>query len=205
MFHWLTGNPFETAVLPIGDWVAKFVSWLVANYRFIFQNIKQPIDVLLSGIETNLRSCPPLVFIGIMFLLAWQAAQLRVAIFVAAALTVVGLIGAWLPAMTTLAIVLTSVLFCCVVGIPLGIFAAHSDRFDKAIRPVLDFLQTVPSFVYLVPIVMLFGIGNVAGVFVTIIYALSPIIRLTALGIRQVRADLVERLRRLALRPSRHC
>jgi glycine betaine/proline transport system permease protein len=91
-----------------------------------------------------------------------------------------------------LAIVLTSVTFCILIGIPLGILAARNDRFEGILRPVLDLMQTIPSFVYLVPVVMLFGIGNVPGVLVTIIYALAPIVRLTNLGIRQVRPDLVE-------------
>ena len=119
-------------------------------------------------------------------------ARLRVAIFVAIAFVLIGLIGAWPEAMTTLAIIITSVLVCCVIGIPVGILIAQNDILESIARPVLDFLQTIPSFVYLVPIVMLFGIGNVAGVAVTIIYAVSPLIRLTNLGIRQVRHDLVE-------------
>jgi glycine betaine/proline transport system permease protein len=94
--------------------------------------------------------------------------------------------------MITLAMVLCAVVFCTVVGIPLGILAGRSNRFDSALRPVLDAMQTTPAFVYLVPIVMLFSIGNVAGVLATIVFALPPIIRLTSLGIRQVHPELVE-------------
>ena len=188
----LTWNPFASPVLPVGDWVAEFVRWLVTNYRFVFQAMKAPIDAVLSGVEHGLRSCPPMIFIALVFLFAWQVARLRVAIFVAVAFVLIGLIGAWPEAMTTLAIIITSVLVCCVIGIPVGILTAQNDLLEDIVRPVLDFLQTIPSFVYLVPIVMLFGIGNVAGVVVTIIYAVSPLIRLTNLGIRQVRDDLVE-------------
>jgi glycine betaine/proline transport system permease protein len=88
--------------------------------------------------------------------------------------------------------VLTAVVFCAIVGIPLGILAARSDRFASGIRPVLDIMQTTPAFVYLVPVVMLFGVGMVPGIIATIIFALPPIIRLTNLGIRQVRGELVE-------------
>jgi glycine betaine/proline transport system permease protein len=113
----------------------------------------------------------------------------------------IGLIGAWTESMTTLSIVLTAILFCSAVGIPIGILASRSDRFAAVLRPVLDLMQTIPSFVYLVPVVMLFGIGNVPGVIVTIVYALSPIIRLTNLGIRQVRPDMVEAARAFGASP----
>ncbi|NGO55349.1 ABC transporter permease subunit [Allomesorhizobium camelthorni] len=185
-------DPFQMFTIPVGEWASEATKWIVTNFRYVFQNIKLPIDFILSGIEAGLRGCPPLVFIGCAFLLAWQVAGMRTAVFVAAALFAIGSIGAWPEAMTTLAIVLTAVFFCCVTGIPLGILAAQNDLFEKVLRPALDFLQTIPSFVYLVPIVMLFGIGNVSGVIVTIIYALAPVVRLTNLGIRQVREDLVE-------------
>ncbi|MCF6238917.1 MAG: ABC transporter permease subunit, partial [Candidatus Marinimicrobia bacterium] len=93
---------------------------------------------------------------------------------------------------TLLAMVLSSVVFCALVGIPVGIWAGRSDRFETALRPVLDAMQTTPAFVYLVPIVMLFSVGNVAGVLATIVFALPPVIRLTCLGIRQVHPELVE-------------
>jgi glycine betaine/proline transport system permease protein len=104
----------------------------------------------------------------------------------------IGLLGLWEETMITLAMVFCSVVFCTVVGIPLGIMAGRSDRFEASLRPVLDAMQTTPAFVYLVPIVMLFSIGNVAGVLATIVFALPPIIRLTSLGIRQVHPELVE-------------
>lgn len=185
-------EPFNTSVIPVGEWSSDFIRWVVANFRDIFQAIKVPINMVLSGTEAALRACPPFAFIAFVFLFAWQVAAFRTAVFVAISLLLVGLIGAWPEAMTTLAIVLTSVIFCCVTGIPIGIMSARSKMFESILRPLLDFMQTIPSFVYLVPIVMLFGIGNVSGVIVTIIYALAPVVRLTNLGIRQVREDLVE-------------
>ena len=110
-------------------------------------------------------------------------------------MTFVGLIGAWTEAMVTLSLVITAVFFCAVVGLPLGIWIARNDRVAGFVRPVLDAMQTTPAFVYLVPIVMLFGIGNVPGVVVTIIFALPPLVRLTNLGIRQVPPDLIEAAR----------
>jgi glycine betaine/proline transport system permease protein len=153
---------------------------------------RQPVHVVLTAMESGLRGTPSLIVLGLITLLAWQVAGRRVGILVAMCLAFIGLIGAWGPAMTTLAIVLTSVTFCILIGIPLGILAARNDRFEGILRPVLDLMQTIPSFVYLVPVVMLFGIGNVPGVLVTIIYALAPVVRLSNLGIRQVRPDLVE-------------
>lgn len=107
-------------------------------------------------------------------------------------MTLIGLLGLWQDSMTTLAMVLSSVIFCAIAGVPLGIIAGRSDRFEGFMRPVLDAMQTTPAFVYLVPIVMLFSVGNVAGVLATIIFAVPPIIRLTSLGIRQVHPELVE-------------
>lgn len=189
--QWLIA-PFDFFTIPVGDWVETSIKWIVTNYRPVFQSIKWPIDVVMKGMEAGLRGCPPTLFILIVFLATWQVARLRTAIFAALALVGVGFVGAWPEAMTTLAIVLTSVVFCCAVGIPLGIVGAQNAVFRGILRPILDFLQTIPSFVYLVPIVMLFGIGNVSGVIVTIIYALSPVVRLTILGISEVRRDLVE-------------
>jgi glycine betaine/proline transport system permease protein len=128
----------------------------------------------------------------ILFLLAWQLAGSRMGIASFCSLLVIGLIGAWDQAMVTLALVMTSVFFCLLIGLPLGIWLARSDTAAKIVRPILDAMQTTPAFVYLVPIVMLFGIGNVPGVVVTIIFALPPIVRLTILGIQQVPEELIE-------------
>lgn len=185
-------DPFQGQILPVGEWAQSLIDWLVSNYRDVFQALKQPIDIVLTGLETILRGVPPTILIVVFGLLGWQVAGLRVGVIAVVCLFLVGAIGAWPNAMTTLAIILTAVLFCIGVGIPMGILAARSDRFEAVLKPCLDFLQTIPSFVYLVPVVMLFGIGNVPGVIVTIVYALAPIVRLTNLGIRQVRADMVE-------------
>jgi ABC-type proline/glycine betaine transport system permease subunit len=108
------------------------------------------------------------------------------------ALTLIGFVGQWEAAMVTLALVVTAVIFCIIVGIPLGVACARSDRFEQAFLPLLDTMQTLPTFVYLVPVIMLFGIGEVPGVIATIIYALPPLIRFTNLGIRQVPTEIVE-------------
>ncbi|VEF26256.1 Glycine betaine/L-proline transport system permease protein proW [Shewanella baltica] len=117
---------------------------------------------------------------------------LKLAIFTLLSLVLIGLLGFWSETMITLAMVFSSVVFCTLVGVPFGIWAGRSDRVNNVLRPILDAMQTTPAFVYLVPIVMLFSIGNTAGVLATIIFALPPLVRLTSLGIRQVHPELVE-------------
>ena len=179
-------------IIPLDVWISHLIDWLVANYRWFFQGVKWPVEVTLNGLNHGLQAIPPLVVVVILALIAWRVSSLRLAIYTAASMIFIGLLGLWSETMTTLAMVASSVVFCTIVGIPLGICAGRSDRFNAVIRPLLDAMQTTPAFVYLVPIVMLFSIGNVAGVLATIVFALPPIIRLTALGIRQVHPELVE-------------
>lgn len=185
-------DPFQLFDIPLAKWVKSGLRWLVDNYRPFFQSIKMPITSMLRGFEWFLKSVPPTVMIVGIVLGAWQLAGWRLALGSVVTMTVIGSLGIWTSAMTTLSIVFTAVVICIVIGIPLGILAARSSRFDSIMRPILDAMQTIPAFVYLVPVVMLFGIGNVSGVLVTIVYAVPPLIRLTNLGIRQVSADVVE-------------
>ena len=185
-------NVFEYYTIPLDDWIETAVDWLVGNYRFIFQAIKWPIEQTLNGIEAFLQWLPPSVIILAFVIIGWRVAGRGIGIFALLALTFIGLIGVWEEAMTTLSMVLSSLIFCTVVGTPLGIIASQSNRFYNIIRPVLDAMQSTPAFVYLVPVVMLFSIGTVAGVIATIIFSIPPIIRLTNLGIRQVHTELIE-------------
>lgn len=183
---------FEDAMIPLDEWVTLFVEWLVDNHRDFFQAIKWPVDTIMNGLDVGLNWLHPAVVIIAISLVAWRLSGKGLAVYSAVTLTFVGLLGLWGETMTTLAMVLASVIFCAIVGIPIGVCAGRSDRFEAAIRPVLDAMQTTPAFVYLVPIVMLFSVGNVAGVMATIIFALPPLVRLTSLGIRQVHPELVE-------------
>lgn len=185
-------NPFQEALIPLEAWVEAALDFVVANFRPIFQAIRWPVDGVLSTIEAGLLSVPSLVMVALIGLLAWQAAGPRLGIGAVVSFVLIGLIGAWDEAMVTLSLVFTSVFFCILIGLPTGIWLARNDRAASVTRPILDAMQTTPAFVYLVPIVMLFGIGNVPGVVVTIIFALPPLIRLTNLGIRQVPEDLIE-------------
>ncbi|MDP0926992.1 ABC transporter permease subunit [Paracoccus onubensis] len=199
-FNWL--NPFASIDLDIDGRTDGIKQWAIAN-RDTIQPIKSFFDGLISLIDTTLQSVPPTIMLIIVVLLAWQAAGRRVAVLVGACLLALGLLapGAWGLAMTTLAIVISAVLLCVVIGLPLGILAGKSDGFEAAIRPVLDTMQTIPAFVYLVPVVMLVGIGDVSGVIVTIIFAIAPLIRLTSLGIRGVNSSVVEAARAFGATP----
>ncbi|MDA7415958.1 glycine betaine/L-proline ABC transporter permease ProW [Xenophilus arseniciresistens] len=178
--------------LPVQSWINDGLNWFVAHFRPFFQAVRGPIDGTLSGVEGLLQAVPMPAMVALLGLLAWQFAGRAVAIGAVVSLLLVGMLGIWPEAMVTLSLVLTSLAFCLVLGLPLGILLASSDRANRIARPVLDAMQTTPAFVYLVPVVMLFGIGNVPGVIVTIVFALPPLVRLTTLGIRQVRPDLIE-------------
>lgn len=183
---------FEDAIIPLDEWVTVFVEWLVDNHREFFQMLKWPIEQMLNGFEAGLTALHPAIVLAVVALIAFKFAGKRMAVFSLASMVFVGMLGLWEDTMITLAMVLSSVIVCAILGIPLGIMAGRSDRFEMLLRPLLDAMQTTPAFVYLVPIVMLFSVGNVAGVLATIIFALPPIIRLTSLGIRQVHPELVE-------------
>ena len=183
---------FDERVIPLDVWITTFVDWLVEGYRWFFQMIKWPVDFTLSGVSDGLLATPPVLIIIVFGIIAWRVSGFKLAGFTVASLVLIGLLGFWQETMITLAMVFSSVVFCTVVGVPFGIWAGRSDRVNNILRPVLDAMQTTPAFVYLVPIVMLFSIGNTAGVLATIIFSLPPIVRLTSLGIRQVHPELVE-------------
>ncbi len=186
-------SPADLIQIPLDDWVNSLVrDFLVPNFRPFFRALQAPVTSVLGWIDAFFHWLPMVAVLAAMTIIADRTAGRGVAIFTLVALSFIDMIGLWPETMTTLSMVITSVLFCAVIGVPLGIWAARSDRVLFVIRPILDIMQTIPSFVYLVPIVMLFGVGMVPGIIATIIFALPPIIRLTNLGIRNVRADLIE-------------
>jgi glycine betaine/proline transport system permease protein len=187
--------------LPLQAWINEGLGWVVEHCRPFFQAVRAPIDATLNAASAVLLAAPALMVIAIIGLLAWQVTSRTLAVGTVLALLVLSMLGVWPEAMVTLSLVLTSLVFCMVVGLPLGILLASNDRAQNILRPLLDAMQTTPAFVYLVPVVMLFGIGNAPGVIVTIIFALPPLVRLTNLGIRQVRPDLVEAARAYGASP----
>jgi glycine betaine/proline transport system permease protein len=185
-------NPFDAYTIPFAAWAQALVDWLTSTFRPAFQAARWPVAHILDAFQYGLTAIPQAIFLIVLFLLAWRLIGLRTGLLCTLCMAFLGLIGVWPDTMTTLALIITAVLFSLALGIPLGIIAGRSDRAEAFFRPILDVMQTLPAFVYLVPIVMLVGIGNVPGVLITIFYALPPIIRLTSLGIRGVPESLVE-------------
>lgn len=186
-------SPADFATLPFDEWVNAFVrGWLVPNFRPFFRAAQVPISTVLVWLDSFFRFVPMIFTTAAFAAAAWKFAGRGTAIFTVLGFAFIDMIGLWSQTMTSLAMIVTSVLFCAVLGIPAGILAASSDRVWRIMRPLLDVMQTIPSFVYLVPIVMLFGVGMAPGIIATIVFALPPMVRLTNLGIRNVRADLIE-------------
>ena len=172
--------------IPIAEWIERNIKEWLFMQRPLFKKLSAPIDAVLNGLDSLFNYIPFPIVILIFAYFAFKTNGIRFAIFSSLALISIDLVDLWQEAMTTLAMIFTAVIFCMIIGIPLGIAASRSTIFETILRPILDIMQTIPSFVYLIPVVMLFGVGLVPGVVATIIFALPPIIRLTNLGIRQV-------------------
>ena len=172
--------------IPISEWIEKNIKEWLFTQRPLFKKLSAPIDNVLNGLDSLLNLIPFPVIILIFIIFAYRTNGLKFAIFTFLSLIFIDLVDLWSESMTTLAMIFTAVIFCMIIGIPVGILASRSNTFEIILRPILDIMQTIPSFVYLIPVVMLFGVGLTPGVVATIIFALPPIIRLTNLGIRQV-------------------
>ena len=189
----LLTDPFDLIDLPVQQWITDAVNWVVSTFQSFFRSyISPPVRLVMTGIQTGLSAIPPMVFLVGLFLIGWRAASWRVGLFGFIAFGFAGVMGVWEQLITTLSLVATAVLFCVIIGLPLGIVSSRKIGFYNFMRPILDIMQTTPPFVYLVPAVMLFSIGNVPGLVATIIFAMPPIIRLTNLGIRQVPDEYIE-------------
>ncbi len=175
-----------------GRYVDRAETWLLDNVQWLFDLFQAGFLAILTPVEDWLLWLPWPVIVGALALLGLVLAGWRMAAGITAALVFIGSMGLWGPAMATLALVLVSTLIAVVLGVPLGIAMARSEIANAAIRPLLDFLQTIPSFVYLIPAVLLLGIGRVSAALAIILYAIPPVIRLTNLGIRSVPEETVE-------------
>ena len=169
--------------------------WVVVNWNAFFRAINEGVLYIQVPLEKFLLWLPWWFVIAAVGLLAWWIVGRKIAAVSTALLLLTGVFGLLDFAMQTLAILITATLLTVAIGMPLGILGAKSDGFDAFIRPVLDGMQTMPSFVYLVPAIMLFGLGTTPAIMATIIYAVPPLIRLTNLGIRQVDPEVVEAAR----------
>lgn len=207
---WGPGMDFPVAWgASIGREVDEWVLWLTREASWLFDGVKTGITKVLVAIEDFLLWVPwPAVVLAVA-ITAWRVAGLGMAAFATIALVLIGLMGRlpgglstlWEGSMETLALIIVSVGISLIVGIPLGVAASRNSIVDLVLRPILDGMQTMPSFVYLVPGILFFGLGNVPAVMATVIYAVPPVIRLTNLGIRQVSAEAVEAARSFGATP----
>jgi ABC-type proline/glycine betaine transport system permease subunit len=178
--------------IPLGEWVSDFVDFLRSNFGLLFDAISSVLRGMVSALEWVFTLPPSLVLIALFVLLAWWLRGYWFALFAAAAFLIVDSVGMWDPTMSTLALLLVATFFAVAIGVPIGILAARNNLVHALVRPVLDFMQTLPVFIYLLPAIMFFGLGSVPGAVATLVFAMPPAVRLTNLGIRQVDAEVVE-------------
>ena len=178
--------------LDLGSWVNDVVQHLLDNYSGAFDSIGKLVSGFSEGIEALLMLPPAWLLIAIFVALGLWRIGARFAVFTAVAFILIVMTGFWEQTVVTLGLTFSSTLISLLLGIPLGIWAAKSERVATIIRPILDFMQTMPAFVYLIPAAMLFGLGRVPGIIATVIFAMPPAVRLTSLGIRQVNKEIVE-------------
>jgi ABC-type proline/glycine betaine transport system permease subunit len=178
--------------LPLGEWVSVAVTWVTDNLQILFDIIRTLFGGLYDGAEWLLATPPFWAIIIVLAALSWWLRGWKFGIGVAVGLLVIMSVNQWENAMDTLALTLVAALIAVLISVPLGIWAARSDRVSRAVKPVLDFLQTMPAFVYLIPAIILFRVGVVPGIVATIAFSMAPGVRLTELGIRGVDKEVVE-------------
>lgn len=183
-----------TSQLPISNWASNCVDWLTEHFAGFFNLIQQGGNALMDAMTNGLVAIPMFLVIAGLFVIAVATSPKKwgFPIFTLLGLLLIANQGLWEDLMSTMTLVIMSALISLIIGVPLGILMAKSDRTQAIVQPILDFMQTMPGFVYLIPAVAFFGIGVVPGVFASIIFALPPVVRMTNLGIRQVSTSLVE-------------
>jgi glycine betaine/proline transport system permease protein len=178
--------------LIIGERFRTVIKWMQRHFDFIFDGIKDSLDFLVETFQDVLLMVPNIVLLILFGILAFYLSGRKIAIFTTIGLLLILTMGYWDKMLITLSMVLISTIIALLIGIPLGIYSAKSNRVNKTLRPILDFMQTMPAYVYLIPAVLFFGLGVVPGILATIIFSMPPAVRLTNLGIRQVSGDVVE-------------
>lgn len=178
--------------LPLGQWIDAAVDFLIDNLQWLFDAIARGLGTLAGGLENGLTFAPAYVVIAVIALIAYFARGWRFAAFSVLSLLLVVSMGIWDDALSTLSLVLVATGLALLIGVPLGIWSARSDRVSSIVRPALDFMQTMPALVYLIPAIIFLGVGKVPGVVATFIFAMPPAVRLTELGLRQVDEEIVE-------------
>lgn len=178
--------------LPFADWIDDGVDWLVATFGTVFDGISGLLKSIVEGAVTVMDFVPSILLAVLFAVLAYFLSTRGIAIFTLVGLLFIDYLGYWHAMIEMLALVLTSVAIALIIGIPLGIWGSQQPTVKKIINPILDLMQTMPAFVYLLPAIFFFNIGVVPGVVASVIFAMPPTIRLTMLGIEQVPKDLIE-------------
>lgn len=183
----------ENYKIPLGSYIEECFEWLVDNAAGVFDVTSDSLAWLIESLTSGLLFFHPAVFIGVIAAVSyWLHRSIGLVVFTALSLLVIWNLGYWTETMETLSLVLYATLFCMLIGLPIGIYAAHHPWLYNVLRPVLDLMQTVPTFVYLIPTLTLFGLGVVPGLISTIIFAIAAPIRLTYLGISEVPKEMIE-------------
>lgn len=179
--------------IPLGEWVDTLVTSLYQHFEGFFKGFSFIIGGFVDLLTNLLIFIPAIIFITITCLLVWYTSRkISLIVFSLIGFLFILNVNYWEQTMQTLALVLTSVIISIIIGIPIGILASQNERFSKFLKPTLDFMQTMPAFVYLIPAITFFGVGVVPGIIASVIFAMPPTIRFTELGIRQVPEDLIE-------------
>ncbi|MFC8731638.1 ABC transporter permease [Luteimicrobium sp. NPDC057192] len=178
--------------IDVGEWINSFVDWLTTSFTGFFDAIKNLLEGAYDGVDWLFSTPPFWVVAVVLALLATWAKTWRLGLTVLVGFVIIAGVDQWDNAMDSLSLVLVSAVIALVIAIPVGIWAARNDHVSRAVRPVLDFLQTMPAFVYLIPTVVIFLTGDVPGIVATVLFALAPGVRFTELGIRQVDSEVVE-------------
>lgn len=178
--------------LPFADWIDDGVGWLTDVFAPLFDGIAKFLEWVVEG-SVDIMNLVPSILLAIIFaVIAWFLSTRKIALFTLIGFLFIDYLGLWFPMLQMLALVITSVLFAVLIGIPIGIWASQKPLVKTIVNPILDLMQTMPAFVYLIPAIFFFNIGVVPGVVASVIFAMPPTIRLTMLGIQQVPTDLIE-------------
>ncbi|KXH80700.1 proline/glycine betaine ABC transporter permease [Sporosarcina sp. HYO08] len=178
--------------LPFADWIDDGVDWLVGTFGSLFDGISGFLSGIVEGSVEWLSVVPSILLAFLFSLLAWFISTRRIALFSFIGFLFIDYLGYWYPMLQMLALVITSVFFAIIIGVPIGIWGSQKAGVRKVVNPILDLMQTMPAFVYLLPAIFFFNIGVVPGVVASVIFSMPPTIRLTMLGIEQVPKDLIE-------------
>lgn len=184
--------------IPLGSWIEGGLTWLTSEYSVVTRGISRFTQTGINSLNDGLMWLPEWALLAIIALICWKLAGPRLAIGAAAGLALIWNLGLWNPMIETLTLVVIATLVAVVIAMPVGIAAALSERLYRVIMPLLDFMQTMPAFVYLIPAIPFFGIGSVSAIFATVIFSMPPAIRFTTPGSARCLSSLLKPPMRMA-------